>query len=602
MSRPRFVPILVLLAFAVVLLTGFGHDLPFWSQWGSNPQHSGMVDAIGQPLNEKLADIIYDPFVDQEKRENVPLYGAEVLTAHYQSTLIDGESFYMVQKTGTYILCQPLDAWEGGAACGPNAWNWMIWNVARYNWVNGQPALAWMFATDWKPEFNDTNFIRGYVGLEAWEPVFHPALAGGYLYVPGAGGTVWKVDTSTGESVSHINPFAGSSANPAYTFVSSPLSADQNGDIYYNVLKLSSTGNPWQQRDIAGAWLAKVRPDDSAATVTFATLVPNAPPADSDKCPGTFNLLNDGASLPWPPTTPPKPPTQLCGSQRPGVNIAPAIGTDGTVYTVSLAHFDNMVAYLIAVNPDLTPKWAATLQHRLTDGCGVLLQIAPQGVLTQPNSCRFGAAVGVDPTTNANGSGSVIDEASSSPTVLPDGSILFGVTDNYDYSRGHLMHFDAQGNYLNAYNFGWDSTPAAYRHDNTYSIVIKDNHYGGNAYCYYTNPVCSPIPPGPYYVSQLDANMNVEWSFKSTSIDQTHPGGYEWCVNAPAIDRQGVVYASSEDGHVYSIPQGHHGVFIKPQQRIFLLEALGAAYTPLSIGEDGKEYSQNDGHLFIIGK
>jgi hypothetical protein len=26
------------------------------------------------------------------------------------------------------------------------------------------------------------------------------------------------------------------------------------------------------------------------------------------------------------------------------------------------------------------------------------------------------------------------------------------------------------------------------------------------------------------------------------------------------------------------------------------------AYIPLSIGEHGKEYSQNDGHLFVIGK
>ena len=28
-----------------------------------------------------------------------------------------------------------------------------------------------------------------------------------------------------------------------------------------------------------------------------------------------------------------------------------------------------MVAYLVAVNPDLTPKWASTLQNRSTDGC-----------------------------------------------------------------------------------------------------------------------------------------------------------------------------------------------------------------------------------------
>lgn len=43
-------------------------------------------------------------------------------------------------------------------------------------------------------------------------------------------------------------------------------------------------------------------------------------------------------------------------------------------------------------------------------------------------------------------------------------------------------------------------------------------------------------------------------------------------------------------------------VFKTPRQNIFRLEALGAAYTPLAIGEDGKEHSQNEGHLFVVGK
>jgi len=73
--------------------------------------------------------------------------------------------------------------------------------------------------------------------------------------------------------------------------------------------------------------------------------------------------------------------------------------------------------------------------------------------------------------------------------------------------------------------------------------------------------VCTALPPGPYLVSQLDANLNVEWSFQNTTIDSEHPNGFEWCVNAPVIDGKGLVYASSEDGHVYSIPQGHKGIF-----------------------------------------
>jgi hypothetical protein len=601
MSRLRLIAVPILLTLAVLILTGFGHDVPFWSQWGSNAQHTGRVYIHGQPLNQKIADIVYDPFVPQEKVENAPIFGEPVLSAHYQSTLIEGDSFFMVQKTGTYISCTQTGGWFFGEACGPNTWHTMEWNVARYDWRNGQPVRAWMFPTGWKPPRNASNLRKFYSGLVGWEPVFHPALSRGHLYVPGAAGTVWKVDTNTGKADTRIDPFAGMSIDRSQTYVASPLTASDSGDIYYNVIQLSSDPDPWQGTDIAGAWLVRIRSDGSSSTVTYATLVPDAPAGNSFNCAGTFYFVFPTPAFPWPPASPATPPTTLCGSQRPPLNLAPAIGPDGTVYTASMAHFDNVTTYLVAVNPDLTPKWDSSMQNRLADGCGVLLPIAPQGVTNLPNSCSFGATVGVDPTTNAKGSGYLSDQASSTPTVLPDGSIVLGVTDDYNFGRGHLMHFDAQGNYLNAYTFGWDSTAAVYEHDNTYSLVIKDNHYPEAAYCFDpTNPVCTAITP-VYYVSQVDANMSVEWSFQSTTINKDHPNGYEWCVNAPVVDRDGIVYVTSEDGHVYSIPQGHKGVFTKPRQKIFLLEALGAAYTPMSIGEDGREYSQNDGHLFVVG-
>src|SRR5579863_4228989 len=585
----------ILLVVALVLLTGFGQEQAFWSQWGRNSQHTGMADIPGQPLDHKLADIVYDPFVQQEKAENIIAEGSAVLSAHYQATLVDGNSFYMLKKDGAkYPSCNPIGYWWYGEQCGPNAWNQLQWNVVRYDWKNGQAVPAWTFWTDWKPEPNASDITYGFVGLQGWEPVFHPALGNGFLYVPGAAGTVWKVDKSTGKALAQIKPF-NKSSNATNTFVSSPLTVDNDGNVYYNVLKLDVLdGNPWQQFDVANAWLVKITPNNKFSTVTYKKLVPDAPPANSTNCPSNFNALGDGgASLPWPPSPNAIPPTQLCGSQRPPVNVAPAVSPDGTIYTISVAHFDNMVTYIVAVNPDLTPKWDSTMQQRLTDGCGVLLPIAANGDNTEPNSCRYGTTPGVDPTTNANGSATIYDIASATPTVLPDGSVLFGVTDNYDYARGHLLHFDSSGNYINAYTFGWDSTAGVYTHDNTFSIVVKDNHYPAPAYCGFNNPVCTPVADGPYYVSQLDANLNVEWSFQNTTINKKHPNGYEWCVNAPVIDSKGLVYLTSEDGNVYSLPQGHKGIFKTPHQKIFLKEALGAAYTPLSIGGDGKVYSQN---------
>jgi len=601
--RPNAIRIVfsVLLLVAAISLAGCGNsgsgggtppppppasNTPFWAQWGFSPQHDGDVPVAAQSLDTQLADIVYDPFVAKEQAEE----GGD-LVAHYPSTLIDGNDFYIEMKSGTYVSCNPPENWVNGAACGHNTWNQMIWNVARYNWQSGKPAQIWQFPSDWKPEPNGQ-------GLGGWEPVFHPVLANSAIYAPGAGGTLWKIDKTTGKSLAQINPFSALFVDPKNTFVASPLTADSSGNIFYNVIELvdPATADPWFGADVSGAWLVKVTAADNASVVQYGALVPGAPLSTATTCPGTFFA----EPLPWPPTPTATPLTQLCGSQRPGVNAAPAIAADGTVYVVSRAHFDPMVGYLVAVNPDLTPKWQATLQHRLSDGCGGIVPIAAN--LTTPNSCRPGTTPGVDPTTNALGSGTVIDQASSSPTVLPDGSILIGTITNYNGARGHMLKFDSTGNFLAAFDFGWDSTPAVYAHGGTYSIVIKDNHYQtGGLYCSQGGPICQPLPPGPYYITQLDANLQVEWQFQNTTIDVNHTNGYEWCINAPAVDSAGVVYVNSEDGNIYSLPQGNTGVFTTPQQKKFLKLAIGAAYTPLSIGADGKIYTQNDGHLLIVG-
>ena len=578
---------------------------PFWPQWGSNPQHSGMVAAAGQSLSNVLANIPYDPFVEQEKNENTILFGDPVLTVHEQAPIIDGNDTYMVMKSGVYNSCIPVGQWTSGASCGPNSWNTMEWNEVRYSFVSGQLVQAWSFTSDWVPEPNATNFNAGLSGLQGWEPVFHPVDANNFIYVPAAAGSVWKVNKTTGVSASHINPFvANPSMTAVNTFVAGPLTADANGNIYYNVIELNMSGNPWDQNDAVGAWLVKIAPDDTSIVATFASINPGAPAGTSLTCPGTFFDQTIQPSFPWPPATSAPSFPGPCGSQRPGINVAPAVSADGTtIYTVSRAHFDNMVSYLLAVNSaDLSPKWQASLQQRLTDGCGVLLPIAPSGVTDLPNSCLFGTTVGVDPTTNLPGSGNVSDLASSSPTVLPDASVVFGALDNYNFSRGHLFHFDSLGNYLGAFDFGWDSTPGVWAHDNTFSVVIKDNHYPSTSYCSGGSPVCdTPTPDGPYFITQLDPSFNMQWQFQNITIDATHPNGYEWCINMPAIDVSGNVYVNSEDGNAYELPQSFSMVFSVPTGKIFLDSAIGAAYTPLSIGPDGKLYTQNNGQLFVIG-
>lgn len=578
-------------------------NTPFWQQWGADQQHSGHVAVAGQSATRQLADITYDPFVTQEQAES----GGSLL-AHYPAPLTDGNDVYLMVKTGSYTPCNPAGNWVNGAVCGPNAWSSQIWNYARYTWIGTTLTHMWTFASDWKPPVNGSS-------LAGWEPVFHAVNANGFLYVPTAAGTITKVDKNSGVVSKRINPFSGTTIVASDTYVAGPLTADSNGNIYYNVIQLSPTGlgDPWSVSDIVNAWLVKVTSGDVTSTVSYSTLVANAPPAQQSVCPGRFTTSN--SSLPWPPSPTSVPPATLCGKQRPGVNVAPAVASDGTIYTVSRAHFNPRTTYMVAVKPDLTVKWVSSMQNRFNDGCGVLVPIAPGNNPNQPNSCRNNANFGVDPTTNAAGSASVVDLSSSSPTVLPDDSVVYGAVTNYNGQRGHLLKFDSQGNYLGAYDFGWDTTPAVVPGSGgAYSIVLKDNHYGVGLYCNGSDPICTPQTDGPFYITQLSSTLQVEWQFKNTntqschrnsdgtlSCASDHPNSFEWCINAPAVDTNGLVYANSEDGNMYVIPQGHTGIFTTPQSQLFLNQALGAAYTPLSLDAAGRLYTQNAGHLYVVG-
>jgi outer membrane protein assembly factor BamB len=272
------------------------------------------------------------------------------------------------------------------------------------------------------------------------------------------------------------------------------------------------------------------------------------------------------------------------------VNVAPAVAPDGTIYTVSRAHFNARDAYLVAVNTDLTPRWSASLRARFSDGCGVR---AEQGGVLPPNGavggCRAGSRLGVDPMTNAPGSGSVADESTSSPVVAPDGSILYGAFTRYNYSRGHLMKFSPAGAFLAAYSYGWDLTPAIDVRDTSYSILIKDNHYEDTgSYCNVLS-VCG-TDPGEHSITRLRGDtLASEWSTRS-------PSGAEWCINAPAVDRDGKVFVHSEDGSLYVISRD--GLIAK---NLFLRQPQNAAYTPLSLDASGRVYAQNAGHFFVVG-
>jgi hypothetical protein len=574
--RSRRIGIVTLVFFACAMTLGV--TLAFaagWPQWGYDQQHTGAVTVAGQNLNTILANIVYDPFVEQEK---APENGDGDLLVHYQTPLVDGNDVYMEFKTGTYTSI--------------TNWETQIWNEKKLTWVGNNLVAQWNFQTDWKP----VPF-----GSPTWEPVFHATLAGNFVYVPGAGGTVYKLNKSDGAVVTQYNPL-GADSN---IFLTGPITADSAGNIYYNALKLNLS-NPYG-KDVIGAWLVKITAGGTVTSAQFKDMMIGESDRN-DPCEVGF-----ATPPPWPPSPTAVAPTIPCGTVRPGINVAPAVGPDGTIYTIARNHFVTRYGYVVAVNSDLTPKWTASMHGVLNDGCNV--QIPPNGT---PGGCSVGATTGVAPDTNSLPSGRVLDDSTSSPVVAPDGSIFYGSYTRYNYAQGHMLRYSSTGVFLNSYIFGWDITPGIYSHGGTYSLVTKDNHYGGvGSYCN-DDTVCPPDRtasnpgyPEEYFITQLSPSLTVEWRYKNTNTfactrqpngsvicdDGTaNPNSFEWCVNAMAIDGNGVVYANSEDGNLFAINQG--GTL---KQRIFQQLAIGAAYTPASIGADGKLYSQNDGHLYVVG-
>lgn len=544
-----------------------------WEQWGGNPEHQGMACREVRNFDRISAQVTFDPFVAEEQADARLQRGLDALLTHFQSPLLVDDHIYMEFKSGQYTSCAEV---ELGQPCGILTWNSQIWQERAFHWRNGELVHDWTFESDWKPAPGAFAF---------WEPMFHAAVVGAFLYVPGASGSLHKLDRRTGRKLTTIT-LPGADPN---TFVAGGLATDDRGNLFYNVLAVDPV-NP--RANPRGAWLVKVRPNNTVVMAPFSTIVTGAP-APTDPCFTQF----PASQRPWPPSPDALPPSRACGLQRPPLNVTPAIRDDGTVVTISRAHFEDRYTYVVAVDSDLRPVWTTSLRGHLNDGCGVFVPIDAPADTTDPillTHCREGARFGVELATNLPPAAGALDIVSSSPVILPDGGVLYGAFTDYNDFRSKLFKFDRHGRYQANYDSGWDVTPTVYRHHGTYSIIVKDSDNVPN-----------------FFMTQLDSQLRPEWTFQATNTqscrrdangevicveDPAHPSGFEWCVNAAAVDPEGNVYANNADGWVYKIGQGGRLL-----ERTFLLQALGAAYTPIAIDKRGRLVSLNGGDMFVIG-
>lgn len=246
-------------------------------------------------------------------------------------------------------------------------------------------------------------------------------------------------------------------------------------------------------------------------------------------------------------------------NQRPAPNAAPAVAADGTIYIVSRRDgvFGDADGWVVAVNPDLTFKWRGSL------------------------------ALLPDKIARVN------DSSSSSPIVDAKGRVYYGGVNTNGLSRGYVYAFNPDGQFYGYYDFGWDITPATYEKGDRTFIVLKDNHYDG-------------FQQGPYFLTTLDADT-LDGDRKMTVACQWElrrgERGYEWCINAPAIDQNATIYGNGEDGYLYAL----QGMFPDPGQQCApvvtsLTMSWGGedAYTADAL-DDGVVYAIGHGKLYAVG-
>jgi hypothetical protein len=317
------------------------------------------------------------------------------------------------------------------------------------------------------------------------------------------------------------------------------------------------------------------------------------------------------------------------------INTPLTVDTVGNVYFGFLAAQPNpagLASGIARLAADGTGIWAAasTLAsdasvNRLAmnsapalsaDGSSVYVAVSNSqgaGYLLRLNSTTLAPLARVallDPVTGTPAW--ITGDATSSPTIGPDGDVYFGVLEanrpahNY---RGWLLHFNAALDQVKIPGaFGWDITasivPASmvpsYVGTSAYLVLTKYNNYGGAGTGDGLNrmAVLDPNQTQTDPISGLPTMAPV-WTILAPTPDPGYPGGVkEWCVNTVAVDpATRSVLVNNEDGQIYRWDLVNNRL----SEQLRFNNGLGESYTPTAIGPDGTVYAINNATLFAVG-
>ncbi len=491
-----------------------------WDGYAGNPQHTALSSVGTQPLDsirwETPVDL--DPQFNSHNGDLYAHYGSPVITA--QNTVI------VPVKTGA----------TGG------------FEVEAFNGSNG--SLLWTQSSDYTlpPQSDGATYD--------WTPPYGPTLAAGNtLYYSGAGGTVYERSSlnSAGAVTPTQEAFYGSlssyeaneAAYDAGVAISTPITADAEGDIYFGFQTSSSAP------DGLTNGIARI----SAGGV------------------GEFFEADDlevnGVSA---------------GMTQVVTNSAPAISPDGSTVYVAMSNGNFGNGRLVALNSaTLTPTASVELMDPKTGNPALL-----------PNDGTASPMVGPDGDVFMG----VYDDADTSRGWMEDYSANLSVT-----KAAGGFGWDDTASVVPAWMV------PSYHGTSSYLIMTKYNNYagtGGNGQnmiaildpnATETDTRYNTTGAGGATIMQVVET--IEGPTPDPAWDSEYPGAVdEWCINTAAVDPgTDSILVNSEDGHLYRWSLATNTL----SQVMDITNGLGEAYTPTEIGPDGTVYAINDATLFAVG-
>ncbi len=509
LSAVRVAPLA--LAAAVATLSTFARA-DAWGGYANDPQHTAISPVASQPLQT----IKWQTPVDL-----APPPG-EYLLLHYGSpSITSGNTVIVPVKTATGFQ---VSAFNGTTASGAS------------------PTPIWTQPTDY------TLPPTGQGATYSWTPPYSPALSNGTLYYAGAGGTVYSrsaLDTPgvvapTQRAFYGIaNYNANQAAYNAGVGISTPITADSLGNIYFG----------YQTTNSAPGGITNGIARISAAGV------------------GTFfqaNQLTVGVN--------PAGMTQVV------TNCAPALSPDGSTVYVAMSNGND--GRLVALNStSLAQINSVPLIDPQTNTAARLPNIGTASPTVGPDGDIYFGVL-----DNAGTSRGFLTHFSAALVTKPAGG--FGWDDTASIVPASMVPgYSGTSTYLIMTKYN-NYAQTGGKGDNRLAILDP------NA----TQLDTRNNPTGQNIMKEI-------LTIKGPTIDDDHPGFVpdavkEWCINTAAVDPlTKSILVNSEDGSLYRWDLTTNTL----TQAISITAGIGEAYTPTAIGPDGTVYAINNAILFAVG-